>query len=112
MGPADTPKQYGATEDDELSCFLSVEDKKEIRKAFSQVKNSFTNRMPLASMNDNLGKVHRPSDDDYCEQQMNSGRYYGPMMEVVAHPPLESMFLDKLKNVDRRLYDVRCSKEA
>ena len=122
MEPTDTPQKYGATEDDELSCFLSVEDKKEIRKAFSQVKNSFTNRMPLASMNDNLGKVHRPSapinvpkpitDDDYCEQQMNSGRYYGPMMEVVAHPPLESMLLDKLKIVDRRLYDVRCSKGA
>ena len=52
------------------------------------------------------------TDDDYCEQQMNSGRYYGPMMEVVAHPPLESMLLDKLKIVDRRLYDVRCSKGA
>lgn len=33
MEPTDTPQKYGATEDDELSCFLSVEDKKEDSKS-------------------------------------------------------------------------------
>lgn len=120
MGPTDTPEKYGATENDELSCFLSVEDKKEVKKSFTQVQNSYTSRLPLASVSGNLANIHRPiipshipkplTDEEYCEQQLNSGRYYAPMMEVVNHPLLEETFLEKLKNVDRRLYDVRCVK--
>ena len=116
MGPEDTPSQYEATEDDELSCFLSVEDRKEVTKPFSQVRNSFTSGSPLASTNGNLSNVHRPSissnvpkpltDEEYCMQQLNTGRYFAPMTEVMNHPLLVDKFLEKLKNVDKRLYDV------
>ena len=116
MGSADTPEQYEATEDKELSCFMSLEDKREVTKPFSQVRNSFTSRPLSGSSPNTSGMVHRPAipssapkpltDEEYCGQQLNSGRFFGPMMEVVNHPILVDKFWEKLKNVDRRLYDV------
>ena len=44
---------------------------------------------------------------DYADRMMASGVYRAPLIEVANHPCLKQLFLNKLKNSDNKLYNVR-----
>lgn len=48
-------------------------------------------------------------DEEYVKQEMESGKYSGPLRELDTYSVLYEHFMSSLKKVDSRLHDVGCS---
>ena len=47
-------------------------------------------------------------DEEYVKQEMESGKYSGPLQELDTYSVLYEHFMNLLKKVDSRLHDVGC----
>ena len=114
----ETPSKYGAGEDDELIAFVeepvSVESVVPCRSAASKSTfeptfiSSRARSAPSASVTSTAREpAKRELDTDYADRMMATGVYRAPLIEVANHPCLKSLFLNKLRNSDNRLYNVR-----
>ena len=114
----ETPSKYGATDDDELVVFVEEPVKVDsiIPCHCSSTKSSFQTSFTPFREHSTPSVVVKPSkegsektesDMDYADRMMASGVYRAPLIEVANHPCLKQLFLNKLKNSDNKLYNVR-----
>lgn len=118
------PSDFGATDGDDLICFVDVVMNTNMKdKSSSSMRDtSFVNKKFF----DNMNLVHRPNqtpnqtpnqkqkphqetDAEYASRIISEGKFNGPLVEVYNHNCLNHLFLNTLRNHDQRLYQVYIS---
>ena len=120
------PSDFGATDSDELICFVdvvineNVSDKcsSSIRSAPYLNQRLFQNMNLITPINNQKPtpkptqnqivppRPHQETDAEYASRIIAEGKYIGPLIEVYNHNCLERLFLNTLRNHDQRLYQV------
>ena len=119
------PSDFGATDSDELICFVdvvineNVSDKcsSSIRSAPYLNQRLFQNMNLITPINNQKPtpnqivppRPHQETDAEYASRIIAEGKYIGPLIEVYNHNCLERLFLNTLRNHDQRLYQVYIS---
>ena len=119
MDKNETPSRYNATDDNELFCFISVEENTQvISNGISSSKKTTFEASSRASLSQRVSVpavIQRPvpspapkplTDSEYASREMSTGKYREPLTEVYNHPSLKKVFLKNLKELDSRLYGV------
>ena len=118
------PSDFGATDGDELICFVDVVMNNNMKDKSSSAMGdtSFVNKKFFENMNlvhkpnptsnptaNQNQKPHQETDAEYASRIISEVKFNGPLVEVYNHNCLYGLFLNTLRNHDQRLYQVYIS---
>ena len=102
----ETPSDLGATDGDEITCFIDYQYKIDI-VGNTKARTVAPFHKPVSPpINKPSTVVNVETDQQYADKEFAKGKYTAALSQVNDHPILKNKFLEKLGGCDQRLANV------